>query len=52
MVALDEQGEPTQAPPLEPETDVELRRQHEAELRRGNRLAEREQILEHRGEWR
>jgi acyl-CoA hydrolase len=52
MVALDENGEPTQAPPLEPETDVELRRQREAELRRGNRLAEREQILQHRGEWR
>jgi acyl-CoA hydrolase len=49
MVALDEQGEPTETPPLAPQTDVELRRQHEAELRRGNRLAEREQILRHRG---
>src|SRR3954464_11017350 len=52
MVALDESGAPTPAPPLEPETDDEQRRQREAELRRGNRLAEREQILQHRGEWR
>ncbi len=50
MVALGEDGEPTPAPPLEPETEDEVRRQHEAELRRGNRLAEREQILLHRGE--
>jgi acyl-CoA hydrolase len=50
MVALGEDGEPTPAPPLAPETDDELRRQREAELRRGNRLAEREQILSHRGQ--
>ncbi len=49
MVALGDDGEPTPAPPLEPETEDEVRRQHEAELRRGNRLAEREQILLHRG---
>jgi acyl-CoA hydrolase len=52
MVALDEEGEPTEVPPLEPESDTERRRQSEAELRRGNRLAEREQILQHRGGWR
>jgi acyl-CoA hydrolase len=49
MVAIGEDGEPTPAPPLEPESPDEVRRQHEAELRRGNRLAEREQILLHRG---
>jgi acyl-CoA hydrolase len=52
MVALDENGRPTGVPPLEPQTDVEQRRQREAELRRGNRLAEREQILAQRGQQR
>jgi hypothetical protein len=32
-------------PPLTAESDTERRRQREAELRRRNRLAEREQIL-------
>ena len=32
-------------PPLEAETDDELRRQREAEVRRRNRLAEREEIM-------
>ena len=45
MVALDDDGEPTQAPPLVAQTDAEERRQREAETRRRNRLAEREQIL-------
>jgi acyl-CoA hydrolase len=45
MVALDEDGEPTPVAPLEPRTDIERRRQREAELRRGNRLAERAEIL-------
>jgi acyl-CoA hydrolase len=44
MVALDQEGNPTPAPPLEPETDAERRRQREAEVRRQNRLAERDQI--------
>src|SRR5437667_2950123 len=48
MVALGEDGQPTEVPALEPQDDVERRRQHEAELRRGNRLAERDQILRHR----
>jgi acyl-CoA hydrolase len=52
MVAIGEDGEPTPAPPLRPESEDELRRQREAELRRGNRLAERGQILQHRGEGR
>jgi acyl-CoA hydrolase len=48
MVAVDDAGKPVPVPPLVAESDTELRRQHEAELRRRNRLAEREQILEHR----
>jgi acyl-CoA hydrolase len=45
MVALDDSGEPTKVPPLAAESDIEVRRQREAELRRTNRLAEREEIL-------
>jgi acyl-CoA hydrolase len=44
MVALGEDGEPAEVPDLVVETDTERRRQREAELRRKNRLAEREQI--------
>ena len=44
MVALDEQGRPTASPPLIVETETEQRRRREAELRRANRLAERDQI--------
>jgi len=44
MVALDEEGKPTQVPPVEPETPDEQRRAREAQLRRDNRLAERERI--------
>jgi acyl-CoA hydrolase len=44
MVALDEQGRPASAPPLELESRVEERRMREAELRRQIRLSEREQI--------
>jgi acyl-CoA hydrolase len=45
MVALDDAGEPTAVPPLAVASDTELRRQREAELRRKNRLAERDEIL-------
>jgi acyl-CoA hydrolase len=45
MVGLDEDGRPTPVPGLAPESEDELRRQREAELRRANRLAERDQIL-------
>jgi acyl-CoA hydrolase len=45
MVALDEDGRPTPVPGLLPETDDEARRNREAEVRRSNRLAERDQIL-------
>ena len=44
MVALDEEGNPTAVPALEPETPEEQRRAREAQLRRDNRLAERETI--------
>jgi len=49
MVALDDDGRPTEVPPLEPETDEQRRRQREAQLRRDVRLSEREQILAGRG---
>jgi acyl-CoA hydrolase len=44
MVAVDEGGTPARVPPLLAHGDEELRRQSEAQLRRRNRLAEREQI--------
>jgi acyl-CoA hydrolase len=50
MVALDEDGRPAPVPPLLAETPTERRRQREAELRRANRLAERDQILGQRDE--
>ena len=49
MVALDDQGRPTPVPGVITETADEERRQREAELRRANRLAERDQILSERG---
>ena len=48
MVALDDDGKPTQIPPLEPSNDVEERRRREAQLRRDTRLEERRRILEGR----
>jgi acyl-CoA hydrolase len=48
MVALDDEGKPMPVPPLEVEGPVEERRQREAETRRRNRLAEREEILKAR----
>jgi acyl-CoA hydrolase len=44
MVAVDDQGNPMQVPALSTSTDEERRRESEAQLRRRNRLAEREQI--------
>src|SRR3954447_17216153 len=49
MVALGEDGRPAQVPSLEPSSDDELRRQREAQVRRDNRLAERESIVAARG---
>jgi acyl-CoA hydrolase len=48
MVALDDAGKPTPVPDLEAESDIEVRRLREAELRRKNRLAERDEILKGR----
>jgi acyl-CoA hydrolase len=48
MVAVDKAGTPAPVPPLTAERDAERRRQREAELRRRNRLAERDQILQDR----
>jgi acyl-CoA hydrolase len=48
MVALDDDGNPTEVPPLDPETPDEVRRAREAQLRRDNRLAERRRIEEER----
>ncbi len=44
MVAIDEHGRPIAVPPLEPQTPEEERRRREAELRRANRLRERDEI--------
>jgi acyl-CoA hydrolase len=48
MVAVDEDGHPVAAVPnLRCESPDELRRERDAQVRRANRLAEREQLLEH-----
>jgi acyl-CoA hydrolase len=44
MVALDDEGNPTEVPPVSPERPDEIRRAREAQLRRDNRLAERQRI--------
>jgi acyl-CoA hydrolase len=49
MVALDDEGRPTVVPPIAPETPDEQRRAREAQLRRDNRLGERERIETERG---
>lgn len=48
LVALDENGRPAEVPPLAPETPDEIRREREAQLRRDNRLREREHITQGR----
>jgi acyl-CoA hydrolase len=48
MVAVDEHGNPIPVPPLEAASDTEKRRLREAETRRRNRLAEREEIVRKR----
>ena len=50
MVALDDEGEPSRWRRIEPETDEERRRQREAQLRRDNRLRERDEITRARDE--
>jgi acyl-CoA hydrolase len=49
MVALDDEGRPTEVPGIAPETPEEERREREAQLRRDNRLAERASIESTRG---
>jgi acyl-CoA hydrolase len=48
MVALDDDGQPSEVRPLTPETPDELRRAREAQLRRDTRLEERRTIEEER----
>jgi acyl-CoA hydrolase len=49
MVALDEEGQPVEVPPVRPETAEEERRAREAQVRRDNRLDERRSIEFGRG---
>jgi acyl-CoA hydrolase len=49
MVAIGDDGKPAPVPPLQAETPDEVRRAREAQVRRANRLAERDQILRDRG---
>jgi acyl-CoA hydrolase len=49
MVAVDGEGHPVEVPPLATETGDEERRARDAQLRRRNRLAEREEMLGGRG---
>jgi acyl-CoA hydrolase len=44
MVAVDEDGHPTAVPPLLTEDPAAIRREREAQTRRDNRLAEREEL--------
>jgi acyl-CoA hydrolase len=48
LVALDDDGKPTEVSPIAPETPEETRRAREAQLRRDTRLAERQRIEEER----
>jgi acyl-CoA hydrolase len=48
MVALDDEGKPTEVPGLIATTPTEERRMREAEVRRANRLAERAHIVAER----
>lgn len=50
MVAINDEGKPHPVPGLVAESDIERQRQGEAELRRRNRLAERDEILGKRGD--
>ena len=48
MVALDDEGRPAEVSPLSADSPAETRRMREAELRRANRLAERQEIIARR----
>jgi acyl-CoA hydrolase len=45
MVALGDDGKPVEVPPLTPASADEKRRHEEAQVRRRNRLAEREELM-------
>ncbi|MFK4084244.1 acyl-CoA thioesterase [Kribbella sp. NPDC020789] len=45
FVAVDAEGKPREVPQVVPETDEELRRMREAEIRRSHRLARRQAII-------
>jgi acyl-CoA hydrolase len=49
MVAIDEHGRPSSVPRFAAEDVTDKRREREAQVRRANRLAEREQIIGERG---
>src|SRR5437763_9073689 len=49
MVAVDANGQPLPVPPLVSETDEERAREADAQVRRRNRLHERDEILARRG---
>jgi acyl-CoA hydrolase len=49
MVAMDDGGRPAPVPPIECETEDERRREREAQVRRENRLREREQLVDQGG---
>jgi acyl-CoA hydrolase len=44
MVAVDDEGRPAEVPPLLAESEDERRREREAQTRRRNRLAERDEL--------
>lgn len=48
MVALDDEGRPKEVTPLLTETDDERRREAQAQVRRSNRLRERDELLAER----
>jgi acyl-CoA hydrolase len=45
MVAIDDRALPAPVPPIESQTEDERRREREAQVRRENRLREREQLV-------
>jgi len=49
MVALDEDGQPTSVPDVRIEDEIQERRAREAQVRRANRLAERDELRAGRG---